>query len=123
VIGSKAGVLIAGLACRCPACGKGGLFKSYLKLNEACPVCGFDLRKADPGDGAAVFVILIVGGIVAFLTLYLQLSLSPPVWVLLAVSLPLTVGLGLVLAPVFKSLLVTAQFHFRASEAKNSDTE
>ena len=123
MIGSKASPLIAGLACRCPACGKGGLFKSYLKLNEACPACGFDLRKADPGDGAAVFVILIVGGIVAFLTLYLQLSLSPPVWVLLAVSLPLTVGLGLVLAPVFKSLLVTAQFHFRASEARNNDKE
>lgn len=117
----KAGPILAGLACRCPACGKGSLFKSYLKVADSCATCGFDLKKADPGDGAAVFVLLVVGGIVAFLALYSVLAFSWPIWVHLVLWLPLTVILGLVLAPVFKSLLIAAQFHFKASEARNSD--
>ena len=117
----KASPFIAGLACRCPACGKGGLYEGYLKVRSVCPVCGFDLKRADPGDGAAVFVVLIVGGIVAFLALYTELRWSPPPWVHLILWLPLTAILGLGLAPVFKSLFIAAQFHFQASEARNSD--
>ncbi len=118
----KAGPILAGLACRCPACGKGALFKGYLKVRPICEVCGFDLRAADSGDGPAVFIILIVGGFVAFLALYFQLNYTLPIWVHLVLWLPLTAVLSLILMPVFKSLLITAQYHFKASEARNSDT-
>ncbi len=119
----KAGPILSALACRCPSCGKGRLFSGYLKVRPSCEVCGFDLRAADSGDGPAVFVILIVGGFVGFLALYSQLAFSLPIWVHLVVWLPLTVVLSLVLMPIFKSLLIAAQFHFKASEARNSDTD
>ena len=112
---------LAGLACRCPACGKGRLFKGYLKVADACDVCGKDLRAADSGDGGAVFIILIVGGVVSFLALYTELTVRPPMWVHLAVWLPLTVILSLLLARPFKGVMLALQFHHRAAEARNDD--
>src|SRR3546814_12221007 len=46
--------ILAGLACRCPRCGKGRLFSGILKIAERCNACGLDLRKQDAGDGTAV---------------------------------------------------------------------
>ena len=53
---------VSGLTLRCPQCGKGGVFSGYLKFRDSCAVCGVDFKSADAGDGPAVFVILIVGG-------------------------------------------------------------
>lgn len=49
-----------GLRHRCPSCGKGKLFSSYLKVSAGCDVCGqsFEAQKAD--DGPAYFTILIM---------------------------------------------------------------
>ncbi|MEM9169542.1 MAG: DUF983 domain-containing protein, partial [Pseudomonadota bacterium] len=47
--------VLTGLAGKCPRCGRGALFQSYLKLNARCPVCDLDFSKADSGDGPAVF--------------------------------------------------------------------
>lgn len=112
---------LAGLACRCPACGRGKLFQGYLKVAEACDVCGRDLRAADSGDGPAVFIILIVGGVVGFLALYTELTVRPPMWVHLAVWLPLTAALSLALARPFKGVLLAMQFHHRASEHRTDE--
>ena len=35
-----------GVMCRCPNCGKGKLFRSYLKINETCSECGEKLSAA-----------------------------------------------------------------------------
>lgn len=48
--------ILKGLRGRCEACGEGRLFSAYLKLNEACPHCGRDMRAADTADGPAFFV-------------------------------------------------------------------
>src|ERR1700760_4741491 len=111
----------AGLACRCPSCGEGPLFNGYLKVTSTCEACGFDLAKADSGDGPAVFIILIVGGVVAFMALYTELAFRPPMWVHLVLWLPLTLILSLVLARPFKGVMLAMQFHNRASEARNDD--
>ena len=53
--------LKTGLACRCPRCGKGPLFKGYLTLQTECPQCGLSYAFADPADGPAFFVMTAVG--------------------------------------------------------------
>ena len=58
---SLASTLAAGLAGRCPACGRGKLFSGYLALAPRCDVCGLDYSFAEAGDGPAVFVILFTG--------------------------------------------------------------
>ena len=57
-------LLHVALACRCPRCGQGRLFRNLLDVRDRCEVCGLDLRAHDAGDGAAVGVILVLGAIV-----------------------------------------------------------
>ena len=87
--------LLAGLRGRCPNCGEGRLFEGFLKVAPRCGSCGYDLAKADSGDGPAVFVILIAGFFCAFLMLFTELKFSPPVWVHIVIFLPLTLGVCL----------------------------
>jgi uncharacterized protein (DUF983 family) len=113
--------ILAGLAGRCPNCGKGPLFKGFIKVADRCKACGFDLKAADSGDGPAVFIVLIVGCIVVFGALFVDLAYNPPIWVLLAGTLASTVALCLLLLRPFKGVLVALQFHHRASEARNDE--
>jgi len=110
--------LISGVAGRCPACGEGQLFEGFLRVSPRCEACGFDLAKADSGDGPAVFVILVGGFLAAFGALFTVVAFDPPVWVVLAIWLPVTVVLCLGLLRPFKGAMLAAQFMNKASEAR-----
>ena len=113
--------LLAGLAGRCPNCGEGALFRGFLAVADRCDACGYDLARADSGDGPAVFVILIGGFIVAFAALFTEIAYRPPIWVHMVVFMPLTVVVcGGLLRPV-KGILLAAQFANRAAEARHDD--
>jgi uncharacterized protein (DUF983 family) len=111
--------LLAGLRGRCPNCGEGRLFQGFLKVAPVCPSCGYDLAKADTGDGPAVFVILIAGFLGAFAMLFTEIAAHPPVWVHFVVFLPLTVLLCLALLRPLKGVLLASQFANKASEARH----
>jgi uncharacterized protein (DUF983 family) len=113
--------LLAGLSGRCPNCGEGHLFDGFLKVAASCEACGYDLKKADSGDGPAVFVILIAGFIVAFGALFTEFAYHPPVWVNLAIWLPATLVISLVLLRPLKGIMLAAQFANRASQARHDD--
>ena len=110
---------LSGLAARCPNCGKGKLFSGFLTVAQTCGVCGFDLKSADPGDGPAVFVMLIGGFLVVFPALFFQVAYNPPIWVMLAVFMPLAVIVPLALLRPVKGALVALQFHNQASQARH----
>ena len=105
-----------GVACRCPRCGQGRLFSGYLTLAETCSVCGLDLRKADSGDGPAVFIILVLGALAVGLLYVLQFVLGLPEWLtwLLLVIIVLGGAIGL-LRPA-KGIMVALQYKNRAGE-------
>ncbi|KRB52027.1 DUF983 domain-containing protein [Phenylobacterium sp. Root700] len=111
--------LLAGLRGRCPNCGEGRLFEGFLKVAPKCASCGYDLAKADSGDGPAVFVILIAGFFCAFLMLFTELKFSPPIWVHIVIFLPLTLGVCLGLLRPLKGVMLAAQFSNNASEARH----
>jgi uncharacterized protein (DUF983 family) len=113
---------LAGLRGRCPQCGEGELFESYLKLRERCRACGADFRAADSGDGPAVFVILIVGAIVAPLLFILQALKLPP-WLAIGATIVAAIGLCLALLPPFKGVLFALQWKHKAREATHKDLE
>ena len=113
--------VLAGLACRCPRCGEGPLFRGFLTVAPECEACGLDLSKADSGDGPAVFIILIVGCIVGFSALITDMAFCPPIWLHLIIWLPLTLILCLALLRPFKGVMIALQFHNRASEAGGKD--
>ena len=111
----------AGLLCRCPNCGKGKLFKGFLEVTDRCPVCDYDLTGLNTGDGAAIFVMQIAGGIVVFGALFVQVAYNPPIWAMLAVALPLVAGLSLGLMRPAKGVMVALQMRNRATQVHNDD--
>jgi uncharacterized protein (DUF983 family) len=112
---------VAGVRGRCPNCGRGRLFEGFLRVSPKCEACGFDLAKADSGDGPAVFIILIAGFLVSFAALFTEVALRPPIWVHLVVWLPLTAVLCLAMLRPMKGLMLAAQFANRASEARSDE--
>jgi len=114
---------VAGLRLRCTQCGVGEVFAGYLKLRDSCRACGADFKSADAGDGPAVFVILIVGALVAPLLIVLQFGLKLPGWIALTVTMVVAVALCLALLPPFKSVLFALQWKHKAREATHEDVE
>ena len=110
--------ILAGLACRCPRCGKGKMFAGFLGVKARCEQCGLDYAFADAGDGPAVFVILFAGFVVVGLALVVEFAYQPPYWLhaLLWGPLILLVTLG-PLRP-FKGVLIALQFHHNAAEGR-----
>ena len=53
--------LLRGLKGRCPACGEGRLFGSFLKPRDTCPFCGESFAGHEAHDFPAYIVILLLG--------------------------------------------------------------
>jgi uncharacterized protein (DUF983 family) len=105
--------LLRGLRGRCPNCGRGQIFRAFLKVADTCSVCGeaFHHHRAD--DAPAYFVILIVGHIVVPLALTIELVYRPPYWIELAFWLPATAALALLLLQPVKGGIVALQWAYR----------
>jgi uncharacterized protein (DUF983 family) len=102
----------------CPRCGQGRLFAGFLSLQPRCQNCGLDYSFIDSGDGPAVFVIMIVGFIVAFLALYVEFTFQPPIWVHIILWFPLVIGLSLGMLRPLKGLMIAIQYRTKAEQAR-----
>jgi uncharacterized protein (DUF983 family) len=109
-------VLYAALACRCPRCGKGPLFQKMIEVRPICQVCGLDLAGSDPGDGAIVGAILVLGAILVIMAFWVEFHFSPPLWVHAILWPVVSVPLAIALIRPSKAALVALQYRFRASE-------
>jgi uncharacterized protein (DUF983 family) len=108
----------AGMRGRCPRCGEGRLFSGFLTLNRSCAACGLDFSFADSADGPAVFVILIVGFIIAGAALLTEVAYSPPIWVHFVLWVPLVLILCLGTLRPLKGILIALQYHHKAEEGR-----
>ncbi|MGH6931191.1 MAG: DUF983 domain-containing protein [Dongiaceae bacterium] len=108
--------LKTGLACRCPRRGRGLPFKGLLTLGEGCPVCRLDYRKADSGDGPAVFLIFILGALAVGLLFVFQFVLEPPEWLTWLLLITLVLGGALGLPRPAKAIMIALQFRHRVGE-------
>jgi uncharacterized protein (DUF983 family) len=111
----QAGFMSAALG-RCPVCGQGKLFKSYLKVAEACPACATDFKAADTGDGPVVFVILIAGFAACAGLLISLLAWNWGPLMLLSVWPAFAIVLALILMPVLKGLMIAAQIRHKVRD-------
>lgn len=111
----------AGLHCRCPACGEGPVFRTYLGLAPRCTACGADFSKADSGDGPAFFVMFLLGILIMPPVLLVQALFHPPFWVHIILWTPVITVLALALLRPFKALMFALQWKNRAEEAKWDD--
>ncbi len=58
---SAATAIRRGFACRCPRCGEGKLYRKYLKVVDACEVCGEDMTHQRADDAPAYITMFVVG--------------------------------------------------------------
>jgi uncharacterized protein (DUF983 family) len=98
---------------RCPRCGQGKLFRAFLKVDNNCSACGLDFTPHRADDLPAYLVIVIVGHIVVPTALFIETDYSPPVWLQLAIYLPLTLFLSLALLQPVKGAVVGIQWALR----------
>lgn len=98
---------------KCPACGKGHIFRKYLKIADSCNACREDLSHHRSDDAAPYFTIFIVGHIIVPLMLWVEINYRPEVWIHSSIWVPLTITLALLFLPVTKGAVVGLQWALR----------
>jgi uncharacterized protein (DUF983 family) len=122
---SKPSPILSGLQLKCGNCGEGKLFKSYLKLADACPVCGRKMNNEDTADGPAFFVgfgVLILTGPFLFILPMMTVAL----WIKILAFIVLcavVIGASVALLPIAKAILLNLQLHHDATEVKATDVD
>lgn len=103
---NKKTVIWRGLCERCPQCGIGKLFISYLKPVQACASCAEDFSTIRADDGPAWLTMIVTGHVIVPTAIYLamhDLMGQGMALFLLAVS---TISLVLVLLPRAKGVFI-----------------
>lgn len=95
---------------KCPCCGKGDMYASYLKVNDACPSCAEELHHQRADDAPPYFTMTITAHIIIGGILYLEKFYSLDLWLQAAIWFPVTVLLSLWLLPRVKGALVGYQW-------------
>jgi uncharacterized protein (DUF983 family) len=102
-----------GFVGRCPRCGKGKLFRAFLKVDDHCSECGLDFTPHRADDLPAYLVIVIVGHIVVPTALWIETNYSPAVWLQLSIYLPFTFIASLALLQPVKGAVIGLQWALR----------
>ncbi|MBB3935347.1 DUF983 domain-containing protein [Aureimonas phyllosphaerae] len=110
------GILLSmarGFRMRCPHCGKGKLFRGFLKSVDRCDRCGEEYSHHRADDLPPYLTVFIVGHIVVALFMgaetWADLSLAAH----LAIWIPVTLVLSLVLLQPLKGATIGLQWAIR----------
>lgn len=108
---------------KCPACGQGRMFGSYLKVNAHCPHCNEALHHQRADDGPAYLTILLVSHLGAPLLLAIYMMYRPS-----SLSMLMGFGLGaivlsLLILPRIKGAMIGLQWARRMHGFGGDDAE
>lgn len=93
-------LFLRALVLRCPNCGGGNLFSSWLRMRRRCPTCGLELERGESGYQVGSYMFNIIASELLFAAVFLAVVVvmwpTPP-WTLLEYG-----GIVMmVLAPLF----------------------
>jgi uncharacterized protein (DUF983 family) len=99
---------------RCPHCGEGKMFRAFLKVADACPVCGEELAHQRADDAPAYLTMLVVGHfIIAGVIAAEEFTPELPIFALGAAWSALAILSSLLVLPRVKGALVGYQWAMR----------
>ncbi|WEX11714.1 DUF983 domain-containing protein [Chelativorans sp. AA-79] len=98
---------------KCPHCGKGRLFRSFLKTVDHCAECGEEMSHHRADDLPAYLVIVVVGHIVVGAFMGVEAATAWSSWVHLAIWVPITILMSLALIGPIKGAVVGLQWALR----------
>ncbi len=99
-----------GFLCRCPNCGEGRLFRSFLKIVDSCEKCGEEMYHHRADDLPAYLVVVVVGHIIIGAFMGVEATSTLSTWQHLAIWVPLTIALALGLLRPTKGAVVGLQW-------------
>jgi len=102
----------------CPRCGARTLFAGAIAFAPKCRLCGLDFTGFNVGDGPAAPLTLVIGAVVVTGAAILQLTVEPPLWVQLAIWIPVTTAAVVFALRVAKAALLAMEYRHAAREGR-----
>lgn len=99
---------------KCPCCGRGKLFATYLKQVESCGECGEAFGHIRSDDAAPWLTILIVGHLLVPIILMVEARTDWSLLLSLGIWLPVTVLSTMLFLPRAKALFLSLIWSTRA---------
>ena len=97
----------------CPNCGKGHMFRAFLKVADTCGHCGEELHHHRADDAPPYFTMFITGHIVVPAVLIVEKLWHPPLAVHFVLWTVVTLALSFALMPAVKGAIVGLQWALR----------
>ena len=116
--GVPVGLVGLAIGGRCPRCGSATLFDGIVAFAPRCSACDLDFGAFNVGDGPAAFLTLVVGAIVVFGAVMLELVAGPPFWVHLLIWPLVTLALVVGGLRVAKAVLLASEYRNAAREGR-----
>lgn len=101
---------------RCPCCGEGRLYRSYLEPVDRCAVCSEALGHIRADDGPTWLTVLIVGHLIVAMVLTIDGWAGWPLWVSMTVYPLVAAAMALALLPIAKGIFIGAIWASEAAE-------
>jgi len=95
---------------RCPHCGEGKLFSSFLTVAQQCDHCGEEMFHHRADDLPAYLVVVVVGHIIVGAFMGVEATSTLSTWQHLAIWVPLTIILAVGLLRPTKGAVVGLQW-------------
>ena len=102
--------MLRGWRGKCPNCGSGPLFKSYIKVNHDCAVCREEFHHHRADDGPAYLTIFIVGHIMITMLHFVFVTWRPEPLTLFTLFAVGSVALSLYILPRLKGAMIGFQW-------------
>jgi uncharacterized protein (DUF983 family) len=99
-----------GTLCKCPHCGQGKMFRTYLKVADHCDVCGEELNLHRADDFPPYLAIMIVGHLLVAIMLHMDMAYRVNPLTYMYTMIPLAVILPLAILPSIKGAIVGLQW-------------
>ena len=118
--------LARGLRKRCPRCGRGKVFRTFFKMNDACSVCGYAFLR-EPGYWTGAMTVNIAACEAWFFLLFvgtLVFTMPDVEWGLLLLFAVVTNGLlPIVFFPHSRTLWMSIDLYFHPSDGSRGAYE
>ena len=105
--------MLNGMKLRCPHCGQGHLFTSYLKVADHCDVCGEEFFHHRADDFPPYIAIFVTGHLIIGLMLEMEFHLQIEPWMYAVTLVPLALIIPLATLPSIKGAVVGMQWAAR----------
>ncbi|RDV03757.1 DUF983 domain-containing protein [Undibacter mobilis] len=108
---SAFGALGRGFRGKCPACGKGRMFRAFLKVADTCPACGEELHHHRADDFPAYLVTVLTGFLLVPVVLAVEMNYTPPIWLSVSLWPAIAFVMAMTLLQPIKGTVVALQWY------------